>query len=148
MTERIEDRNRRVVRRHYDEAWNARDLGSIDETHAADCVHHDPSNPEPIRGLAAIRARLAEVQEAFPDLRMELHDLIAEGDRVVVRWTFTGTHRGTFGGIPATGRPVRVDGIIVHRLRDGRLVEDFLVRDSLAMLRQLGVISLPAPPRG
>jgi steroid delta-isomerase-like uncharacterized protein len=136
--------NTAVVRRHYDRAWNAGELATVDETHAADCVHHDPSNPEPMRGPAEIKARLAAVREAFGDFQMTVHDLVAAGDKVVVRFSVSGTHRAPFAGVPATGRAVKVEGIIIHRLRGGRIVEDFAVRDSLGLMMQLGVL----PPRG
>lgn len=141
--ERIEDRNRRVVRRHYDAAWNARDLSSIAETHAADFVHHDPSNPAPLRGPAGVQAQLAAVHGAFPDLRMTVDDIVAEGDAVVVRFHVEGTHGGPFAGIPATGRSVRIGGMVLHRFRDGLIVEDHVVRDTFGLMVQLGVV--PAP---
>jgi steroid delta-isomerase-like uncharacterized protein len=141
MTTNVESLNRAVVRRHYDEAWNRRDLGSIAETHAPDCVHHDPSNPVPMQGIEALRAQLRAVQQAFPDVQITVHDLVAEGDLVAVRWTLKGTQREPFAGIPATGRTVSVGGMIMHRLREGKIVEDHTVRDTLGLLTQLGVMA-------
>lgn len=139
--------NSAVVRRHYEQAWNAGDLASVEETHAADCVHHDPSNPVPMRGRADIKARLGAVREAFADFKMTVNDLIACGDKVVVHFSVSGTHRAPFAGIPATGRSVKVQGIIIHRLQDGRIVEDFAVRDTLGLMIQLGVIPPPGGPK-
>lgn len=129
---------REVVLRHYEQAWNARDLASIDETHAPDFIHHDPSNPTPLRGPAGVREQLMRVQEGFPDIRMEVEDTVAEGDRVCVRFTAVGTHRAPFAGVPATGKPVRMSGMILHRVENGRIVEDHAVRDTLGLLIQLG----------
>jgi steroid delta-isomerase-like uncharacterized protein len=139
--------NSAVVRRHYDRAWNAGDLATVDDTHAADCVHHDPSNPVPMRGRGDIKARLAAVQEAFGDFKVAVNDLIAAGDKVVVHFSVSGTHRAAFAGIPATGRTIKVDGIIIHRLSDGRIVEDVAVRDTFGLMIQLGVIPPPGGPR-
>ena len=139
--------NSALVRRHYDRAWNAGDLASVEETHAVDCVHNDPSNPVPMRGQADITERLAAVREAFGDFKITVNDLIAGGDKVVVHFSLSGTHRAPFAGIPATGRAVKVDGIIIHRLRGGRIVEDFAVRDTLGLMIQLGVIPPPARPK-
>lgn len=72
-----------------------------------------------------------------------LDDLIAEDDRVAVRFTVTGTHSGLFAGIPATGKQVSMQGMIFHRLRDGKIVKDWVVRDTLGLLQQLGAIPRP-----
>ncbi len=147
ITDNTAATNSAVVRRHYDRAWNAGDLASVEETHAADCVHRDPSNPVPMRGQVDIKARLAAVREAFGDFNLVVNDLIAAGDKVVVQFMVSGTHRAPFAGIPATGRAVKVDGIVIHRLRDGRIVEDFAVRDTLGLMIQLGVIPPPGGPK-
>ena len=81
---------------------------------------------------------------AFPDLRMTIDDLIAEGDKVVTRWTGRGTHRGDLAGIAPTGKTATVTGIIISRFAGNKLVEDFESFDEVAMLRQLGVSTLPA----
>jgi steroid delta-isomerase-like uncharacterized protein len=138
------DNNKALVRRFYTEAWNQQNLDILEETHAPDWVHYDPSNPADLRsGPQGNRERLTEVIAAFPDIHYTLEDLIAEGDRVVVRFTVRGTQQGAFGPIPATGRTVTMQGIIIHRIRDGKIAEDWVVRDTLGLMQQLGVI--PAP---
>jgi steroid delta-isomerase-like uncharacterized protein len=81
----------------------------------------------------------ARLRAAFPDLRVEINDLIAEGDKVVARNTVTGTHRGEFMGIPPTGRRVAYDEIFVVRFADGRIAETWGVVDLASLMRQLGV---------
>jgi predicted ester cyclase len=72
---------------------------------------------------------------------------LAGGDKVVIQFSLSGTHRAPFAGIPATGRSVKVDGIIIHRLHDGLIVEDFAVRDTLGLMVQLGVTAPPGGPK-
>ncbi len=106
-------------------------------------VHHDPSNPVDIKGPEGHRQRITEVIAAFPDINFTIEDMVAEGDKVVARWTLRGTHLGEFIGIPPTGKQVAVSGVIIHRLAGGKIVEDWALRDSLGLMRQLGLIPPP-----
>jgi len=81
---------------------------------------------------------------AFPDLRVEIHDQVAEGDKVVTRKTFHGTHRGDFMGIPPSGAGVAFDVIDIVRVRNGKMTEHWNVVDALALMTQLGAIPAPA----
>jgi steroid delta-isomerase-like uncharacterized protein len=83
---------------------------------------------------------------AFPDIQYTVEDLIAEGDKVVARFSARGTHRGEFQGIPATGRSASVTGIGIYRVASGKIVEQWGIFDQLGMMQQLGVI--PAPGQG
>ncbi len=132
--------NKAVVRIHYEEAWNQRKLSTVDETHAPTSVHHDPSNPENIMGHKEIKQRLTDVIKAFPDIHWTIEDMIAEGDKVVVRWTMRGTHKGMFAGIPSTGNWVEIQGVQIARLVNKQIVEDWIVRDTLGLMQQLGVV--------
>jgi steroid delta-isomerase-like uncharacterized protein len=82
-------------------------------------------------------------RSAFPDMRVTIEDLVAEGDKVAARWSVTGTHRGELMGIPATGKRVTVTGIEINRFAGGKLVEHWESFDQLSMMQQLGVV--PAP---
>ena len=84
--------------------------------------------------------------DAFPDLKRPVEDLVAEGDKVVARWTSVGTHEGAFQGIPPTGKTVTTSGITVFRLEGGKIVEEWSESDMVGMLTQLGVI--PSPGQG
>jgi steroid delta-isomerase-like uncharacterized protein len=97
------------------------------------------STPLPIdaTGPAALKEIFARLHDAFPDLRVQVEDLIAEGDKVVARNTVTGTHRGDFMSLPATGRSVSYDEIFVVRFTDGRVVETWGVVDIASLMRQL-----------
>ncbi|MEZ4725925.1 MAG: ester cyclase [Caldilineaceae bacterium] len=87
----------------------------------------------------ALKQHIAGAEAAFPHYEMITEDLIAEGDKVVVRFTMRATHQGDFMGIPATGRQVNVPGIIIYRIADGKIVEHWMHFDALAMMQQLGV---------
>jgi len=89
----------------------------------------------------ALKQHIAGAEAAFPHYAMITEDLIAEGEKVVVRFTMRATHQGDFMGIPATGRPVNVPGIIIYRVADGKIVEHWMHFDAMAMMQQLGVQS-------
>lgn len=95
-------------------------------------------------GLEGHNAIVALFRAAFPDQWWQIEDLIAEGDRVVARTTMTGTHRGDFFGIPATGRAVTLSGVHIMRIADGRIAEHWGNNDDLGLMRQLGAIPEPS----
>jgi steroid delta-isomerase-like uncharacterized protein len=140
------EKNRNLVERWF-QVWNTGDLASIEEIVATDFVNHDLNHPEKT-DFQSYRAWVAENRTAFPDFHVEVHDMIAEGDKVASRWTVTGTHKGNFLGVPPTSARVTVTGMNIHRLVDGKIVEAWWSYDMLGMMQQLGVISpMPdAPP--
>ncbi len=115
---------------------------AIDEFVAPDVRMRTPL-PLDSTGAEAMKEVFGRLHGAFPDLQVEIDDLIAEGDKVVSRNTVTGTHRGEFMGVPATGRQVRYDEIFVVRFADGRVVETWGVVDMASLMRQLGVLAGP-----
>ena len=129
------------MRRFEEEAWNRRNPAVVDELFAPDYVAHLPGSPPLDR--AGHRDFIAAFQVAFPDGRSTTEDLLAEGDRVAWRWTFRGTQRGEFQGLPPTGKPVALTGISILRVAGGQVVESWHNADTLGLLQQLGVI--PAP---
>ena len=132
--------NKAAVRRFYEELMNGKNLEIIDELLTADSVDHTFGS----RGLEASKQFFGMLFEAFPDLRAEVHDVIAEGELVAARVTYSGSHEGEFIGIPATGRQARVSGVDFTRLQDGRQAEHWGGPDMASLLQQLGVISPPS----
>jgi steroid delta-isomerase-like uncharacterized protein len=128
-----------LVRRQEEELFGSGNLDVADEIYASDYVGHDPSNPQDVRGLEAAKRAAADYRRAFPDLRVTVEDLIAEGDRVAARLRFRGTHLGELDGIATTGRRVDCTGIVISRIEGGRIAEDWANFDDLGMMRQLGV---------
>ena len=123
-------------RRFVEDVWNRGDLSSLDETHRDDLVVHWNRD---FTNLFELREFVERVREAFPDFRVHIEFEIAEGDRVTVGFTATGTHEGPFRGLPATGRRVRFSGTWTHRFEDGRIVEGWTAWDDAEIARQLGV---------
>ena len=124
-------------------------LDRAEEIIAPDEVDHalPPGIPSGLEGLKQVFTLL---HTAFPDLQIEIEDLIAEGDKVVGRVTARGTHQGEFMGIPPTGKPVSFNAIDVVRIAGGKIVERWSQADNLALLQQLGAVPAPgqtAPTR-
>ena len=95
-------------------------------------------------GLEGLKDILRAMRSGFPDIVFSIQEQVAEQDKVASRFEWTGTHKGDFLGIPATGRPVRVWGVVIDRLEDGRIKDTRIIMDTFGMMAQLGV--LPSPP--
>jgi len=139
--------NKALARRYF-EGVNQGNLAYLDEVCAPDVVLHFPGLPEPVRGLAGLRQVFTVYVTALPDMHQTVEDLVAEGNRVAVRWrargTQTGPLAGPMGSVPATGRPATVTGINLLRIEAGKIVEDAGEFDALGMLQQLGALPAPA----
>jgi predicted ester cyclase len=129
--------NKAIVRRLFDEVWNTGNVGLLDELlapgfvdRAAQMGGHDVT----ARGS---RTQVLLFRSAFPDGQSQIQDLIAEGDRVVARWTDGGTQRGEWMGIAPTGKRVTITGIDIYRIEQGRIAEYWCNEDELGLLRQL-----------
>jgi len=133
--------NKAIVRRFYEEVWTQGNLAAADELTTADIVNE--TLQPPVHGLESLKQFVMIYRTAFPDFHFTLEDLIAEGDKVTVRFTCTGTQRGELLGIPPTGKRVTLTGIDIVRFADGKFAESWTNFDALGMLQQLGVISAP-----
>jgi steroid delta-isomerase-like uncharacterized protein len=135
--QRALEANKAVSRRLMEEVWGQGNVDVLDEIMTEDVVDHGAADPS--GGRDAIKQAVTMIRRAFPDLHPVEIDFIAEGDKVVRRWTIAGTHEGDFLGLAPTGRPVRVTGINVDRIVDGQIVEYWHNFDMLGWLEQLGV---------
>ena len=131
------EQNKRVVRRVFDEVVNQGRFDVIPEIYSPTVVDHDPL-PGTADGLEGIRESIGGLREAFPDLAVTIEDISAHGDYVVVHNTWSGTQTGRLLGLPATGRRVSFDGIVLWRLEDGLIAERWGMVDTAGMLRQAG----------
>jgi steroid delta-isomerase-like uncharacterized protein len=140
------DRNKTIIRRYFDEAWNQGRLDLLDEIIAPNYINHDPAVPGLPAGPQGLKPILAGFRAAFPDLHFTIEDLIAADDKVVTRWTMRGTHQGEFAGLAPTGQRVTTGGIQIERLVNGQIVEHWRKSDDLGLMQQLG--AFPAPAAG
>ena len=127
-----------VVRRFYEEMNNDRKNEIAEELFSSDHEMHDPQVPGG-PGPAGMAAAISAYQNGV-DGHWTVEEMFSAGDRVVVRWTGTGTHVGEMNGIPPTGNKIRVDAISIHRLADGKIAETWQVWDTLGFLQQLGAV--------
>jgi steroid delta-isomerase-like uncharacterized protein len=135
-----------IQRRLFAEFFSQGKLEVADETFAPDHVYYNPDTPEGIRGPEGMKQFVVGTfRGAFPDLQGTVEDQIAEGDKVVIRWTARGTHQGELQGIPPTGKGVKVAGMVISRSAEGKLAESWEVFDTLGMMRQLGLVVIPGP---
>lgn len=118
---------------------NRGDTSAADSAFAADCVIHINGSPEPNLSVDGFKQMLAGLLAAFPDLRITIEDQTVAGDKVTTRWTAEGTHSGALGPVPATGRGVRIGGMILDRVASGKIVERWEQWDQMGMLQQLGL---------
>jgi steroid delta-isomerase-like uncharacterized protein len=142
------EENKAVIRRFYEE-WNKGQeagMAAVDELLAPDYVFHG-TGVFPDMDRAGLKQMVPASWTAFPDQHYTLEDLIAEGDKVVHRFTLRFTHRGDFMGIPATGKAVTVKGIYISRVAGGKVVEDWRAVDDLGFMQQLGAIPQMAQGR-
>ena len=131
--------NRLIVRRFVEETINNGNIDSAGLFVWEDVVEQVPF-PGQGPGLKGLKDVLRSMRTAFPDLKFSIEEQIAEGDKVVTRFEWTGTHRGAFLGIPATERPVKVWGIVIDRLLDGKIKDTRIIMDMLGLMAQLGVV--------
>ena len=128
-----------IIRR-FEQAFRAADQATIDELADPGLADHNPApGHEPT--LAGFKEKVASFKAMFPDLVEELQDVVASGDTVATRWVVTGSLQQDFMGIPATGQPIRVEGMNFYRLRDGRVTDVWTQFDAVAMMQQLGPVA-------
>jgi predicted ester cyclase len=103
-------------------------------------VNHASPDPSLPGGPAGLKPVFASVLQTFPDIQFSIDGVVAEGDKVVTRWSMRATHRGEVMGVAGTGKPVTLQGISIDRVVDGRIVEHWRVQDDLSLARQVGAI--------
>ena len=135
----MSETNKTVIRRLFEEVWNKGNLPVTDELFAPNYVHHDSSTPDVGRGPESEKKRATLYRTAFPDLRLTIEDIIAEGETVMARWSCRGTHKGDLSGIAPTGKQFNISGVTIARLANGKLAEGWVNWDAQGLMQQLGV---------
>ena len=125
--------------RLYHSIWNERRFEFIPSVIADTHALGDPTVAGGATGPSAYRRQVERFLTGLPDLRFDVHETISEGDRMVVYWTITGTHRGEFLGVPATNRKVSFSGITINQIRNDKIIESTVIWDGLGLLEQFGV---------
>jgi steroid delta-isomerase-like uncharacterized protein len=140
------EENKDLARRSWEMLVNQQNPDAIDELYTPNFVWHEPD--EDIQGPEEARRFLGMYLSAFPDMRVSVEDEIAEGDKVVTRWTIRGTHRGELMGMAPTDEQVEIKGITIHRIEGGKIAEEWERYDNLSVMQQLGAISAEAGQAG
>jgi predicted ester cyclase len=133
------EQNKAIVRRLLEEPWKG-DLRVVDELVDREYVGYDPSIPEPLRGPDGFKENISTYRAAYSDARITVDDQIAEGDKVATRWTGRGLHDGDLMGVAPTGKQVKVSGLTLSRLENGKVIEEYTNWDTFGMMQQLGVV--------
>lgn len=131
--------NQALMRRAVDEIWNQGKLDVVDEVLAPDYLEHNPRVGQ-ASGLEGYREGVRLLRHAFPALQLTIENIMAADDQVAVRYTMRGTQQGEFMGIPPTGKAIAITGMVMARIKDGKVVERAGNQDEVAMLTQLGVM--------
>jgi len=133
------DDNAAIARRWAEAAFIQHDLDAAARFVAPDWIGHWAGVGEE-HGVEGFKRLAGAYLRAFPDLQITVHDVLTDGDKVVRRVSFTGTHQGPFLGIPPTGRAVRGEGIVILRIADGKIAEEWEMSNLLGLLQQLGAV--------
>jgi steroid delta-isomerase-like uncharacterized protein len=136
-----------IVRRLYEDAWNKRKLELVSDLISPSHALHDNNFPGSSVGPEAYRAQMATYLAAFPDLRFTVEDIVAEKDKVAASWTLSGTHKGEIWGVRATNKKMCLDGITIHHIANGKIIDSYISSDALGLMRQLGLVPAHSQPK-
>jgi steroid delta-isomerase-like uncharacterized protein len=135
------EENKALAQRFYNEVLNSHNLAGIKSFVTRDFIDHNPSPGHTGKGLDDLTAQLNEMLTAMPDFHVTTDLMVAEEDKVVAYLTMTGTNSGPFGNMPATNKSVKINGVDIVQIKDGKAIERWGVFDDLAMMAQLGRIN-------
>lgn len=138
----MSDVNGTVVRRFVDEVINNGDYSAIQDLVHPNYVYRSPD--QELRGQEALESLFTTYRCGLPDLNASIVNLVESGDKVVISFVLSGTHTGDLMGIPPTGNSLKVHGMVLSRLEDGKIAEEWEILDMLGMFQQLGIVSLPS----
>jgi steroid delta-isomerase-like uncharacterized protein len=134
------EQNRQLITRYFEEVWNQGRLDVLDEIMAPDYLNHSSSIPDPRPGPADLKPIVKAMREGIPDLKYDILDMVITAEKAAVFLRVTGTHSGTFFGIPPTGKKIDVRQMQIEWIRNGKIWQHWRVTDELSLMRQLGQI--------
>ncbi|MGH8508346.1 MAG: ester cyclase [Gammaproteobacteria bacterium] len=132
--------NKAVIYRLIDEVWNQRKLDVLDELVAPGAIIHSPTVPDLSRGPEGAKQYVRLLCSAFPDLHVSVDDMVAEGDKVALRWSAYGTHKGKLLSLEPTSKSMSITGQAIYTIVAGKIEEDWINADTFGMLQQLGIV--------
>ncbi len=132
--------NKAIILRLYEEVWNEKKLEVLNELVSPSHALYGPNFSGSAVGPEAYKLRVSAFNAGFPDLHWTIEDIVAENEKVVARWTFSGTHQGDYMGVPATNKRVSVDGMTIHHMAGGKIMDSYSHWDALGLMQQLGVV--------
>ena len=135
--------NRAIVLRLYEEVWNKRRLEFASELISPSHALHGANFSGSSIGPEAYGRQVSLFVAGLPDLRFAIEDTVVENDKVVACWTISGTHKGEFMGVPATGKKVSIEGMTIHHIADGKIMDSYSSWDALGVMQQLGAVPVP-----
>jgi steroid delta-isomerase-like uncharacterized protein len=133
------DENKALAQRFYNEVMNSHNLAGVKSFVTTDFLDHNPSPGHTGKGIDDLTAQLNEMIIALPDFHVTADLIVAEEDTVVAYLTMTGTNTGPFGNMPASNKPVKINGVDIVRIKDGKATERWGVFDNLSMMTQMGM---------
>ena len=136
-----ETENKAILNHLYEELWSKRNLSILDEVYSPEVLYHTPSME--LHNLDELKNLFNDYSLAFHDSNVTVKDQIAKDDMIVTKWAFEGVHKGKFGELPPTGNKIKLEGISIHRLVNGKIVDEWEVYDELGMMKQLGLEMKP-----
>lgn len=135
----------KLIARRFLKIWNAGGEALVDDLAAPDILFSHSRLQEPMRGANLLKQVLAQTHESFPDMRIEADEVIAEGEKVVVYWTYRATHRThVLFGVAPSGKRVQVSGVTLYRIANNRVVHEFGMADTMSLMLQLGAVPASA----
>ena len=132
--------NKQLVRRLFNELWNKGNLAVANAIFTSNYLNHDPATPDFGTGPEGVKQLVTLYRNAFPDLQLTVNQMIETGQLVTTRFASQGTHKGELWGIAPTNKPIKVEGMVIHRISRGHIVEGWVMWDALGLIQQLGVI--------
>ncbi len=135
----MSEANMRLIQYWCDEGFNKNNMKIADEVYDANVFYHEPSAGEVI-GIEPLKQFVVTWRDAFPDSLLRIEEAVDEDDRLAVRWTFTGTHKGTFRGVAPTGHPIKFSAMYFYRFAMGKVVEIHAMVNALMLFQQIGLV--------
>lgn len=139
--------NKELVKKFYQEVWNERKAQSVEKYLSPSHALVDPNAADTKTGPEAYMEVLTRFLRAFSNLKFEVEEMVCEKDKVVASWTITGVHSGEYNGLPPTNKKVAVEGISIHQIADGKIMDTYSVWDTLGLMKKVGgVVTVKVTP--